>query len=88
MAATACRGSRPADGDNFAPLASLDWQVHVYGEGNRELLALCKERSLSAHVFPWREECDRAGLVRNALYLVRPDRYIGLAIFRTRARTR
>ncbi len=70
----------PVNGsDNFAPLTSLDWQVHVYGEGSRELLALCKQRSLAVHVFPWREECDRAGLVRNALYLVRPDGYIGLA---------
>ena len=70
----------PVNGsDNFAPLTSLDWQVHVYGEGSRELLALCKQRSLAVHVFPWREECDRAGLVRNALYLVRPDGFIGLA---------
>ncbi len=65
--------------DNFAPLTSLDWQVHVYGDATGEMLAACKERALPLHVVPWREECRRAGLLRNAVYLVRPDGYIGLA---------
>jgi 2-polyprenyl-6-methoxyphenol hydroxylase-like FAD-dependent oxidoreductase len=65
--------------DNFAPLTSLDWQVHVYGEATREMVAVCKERALALHALPWREECHRAGLLRNAVYLVRPDGYIGLA---------
>ena len=65
--------------DNFAPLTSLDWQVHVYGDATREMQAVCKERSLPMHVFHWREECRRAGLQRDAIYLVRPDGYIGLA---------
>jgi 2-polyprenyl-6-methoxyphenol hydroxylase-like FAD-dependent oxidoreductase len=65
--------------DNFEPLTSLDWQVHVYGEASREIVAICKERELSLHVLPWREECRRAGLARDAIYLVRPDGYIGLA---------
>ena len=65
--------------DNFAPLTSLDWQVHVYGDATREMQAVCKERSLPLHVFHWREECRRAGLQRDAIYLVRPDGYIGLA---------
>ena len=39
--------------DNFAPLTSLDWQVHVYGDAPREIHAACKERSLPLHVFPW-----------------------------------
>ena len=69
----------PNGSDNFAPLTSLDWQVHVYGDASREMLAVCKERSLALHVFPWREECRRAGLVRDAAYLVRPDGHIGLA---------
>ena len=30
------------------------------------------------HIFPWRPEMSRAGLSRNAIYLVRPDGYIGL----------
>jgi len=30
-------------------------------------------------VFPWRPEMSRAGLRRNAVYLVRPDGYVALA---------
>lgn len=66
-------------GDNFAPLTSLDWQVHVYGDAAPEILAVCKERKLPLHVFPWRPEMARAGLRRNAVYLVRPDGYVALA---------
>jgi 2-polyprenyl-6-methoxyphenol hydroxylase-like FAD-dependent oxidoreductase len=70
-----------ADGekDNFVPLASLDWQVHVYGEATKEMRALCTTRKLPLHVFRWRTEMRRAGLWRNAAYLVRPDGYVGLA---------
>jgi hypothetical protein len=65
--------------DNFVPLASLDWQVHVYGEVSNEMQAMCATRMLPLHVFPWRAEMRRAGLWRNAAYLVRPDGYVGLA---------
>ncbi len=33
--------------DNFAPLTSLTWQVHVYGEARAELTATCGELELS-----------------------------------------
>ena len=66
-------------GDNFAPLTSLDWQVHVYGDAVPEIQAVCNERKLPLHVFPWRPEMARAGLRRNAVYLVRPDGYVALA---------
>jgi 2-polyprenyl-6-methoxyphenol hydroxylase-like FAD-dependent oxidoreductase len=65
--------------DNFAPLASLDWQMHVYGEATPQMRALCDERRLPLHVFPWRREMRRAHLRRNAAYLVRPDGYVALA---------
>jgi hypothetical protein len=66
-------------GDNFAPLTSLDWQVHVYGEATPEIRAMCDGRKLPLHVFPWRPEMGRAGLRRNAVYLLRPDGYVALA---------
>ena len=66
------------DGDNFRPLTSLDWQVHVYGDPAPEIQRVCDERKLPLHVFPWRTEAQRAGLRRNTVYLVRPDSYIGL----------
>ncbi len=65
--------------DNFTPLTSLDWQVHVYGDAPPEIQAVCKERTLPLHVFPWRQEIGQAGLRRNAVYLVRPDGYVALA---------
>ena len=66
-------------GDNFTPLTSLDWQVHVYGDAAPEIGAVCQGRRLPLHVFPWRPEMDPTGLRRNAVYLVRPDGYVALA---------
>src|SRR5262249_20034221 len=59
--------------DNFPPLASLRWQVHVYGEPRGGLAAVCAELQLPLHVFAWQQAMRRAGLLRAALYLVRPD---------------
>jgi 2-polyprenyl-6-methoxyphenol hydroxylase-like FAD-dependent oxidoreductase len=73
--------------DNFAPLASLDWQLHVYGEATNDTVQLCQERQLPLHVFRWRPEARRAGLSQNAVYLVRPDGYIALAEQEGRAAT-
>jgi 2-polyprenyl-6-methoxyphenol hydroxylase-like FAD-dependent oxidoreductase len=67
------------DVDNFTPLTSVDWQVHVYGSATPEIRAVCEERTLPLHVFPWRPEVGRAGLRRNAVYLVRPDGYVALS---------
>ena len=69
-----------ADGaDNFGPLASLDWQVHVYGEVRGGLPETCAELGLPLHAFPWDENMARAGVERGALYLIRPDGHIALA---------
>jgi hypothetical protein len=73
--------------DNFTSLTSLDWQVHVYGEAAHTIQELCKERGLALHVVPWRVEFRRAGLRRNAVYLVRPDGYVALADPEGRAAT-
>ena len=67
------------DEDNFAPLTSLNWQAHVYGGATSELQAVCDGRQLALRVFPWRPEMSRAGLRRQAVYLVRPDGYVALA---------
>jgi hypothetical protein len=67
------------DTDNFVPLTSVDWQVHVYGDAAPEVRAVCDGRKLPLHVFPWSPEMSRAGLQHNAVYLVRPDGYVALA---------
>jgi 2-polyprenyl-6-methoxyphenol hydroxylase-like FAD-dependent oxidoreductase len=66
-------------GGNFAPLASLNWQVHVYGGPNAALGQFCASRKLEFRQFPWQATCEEAGLMQNALYLVRPDGYVALA---------
>jgi len=65
--------------DNFATLASLQWQVHVYGKPPEGVAEACAELELPVHVFAWQPQMRRAGLRRAALYLVRPDGYIALA---------
>jgi 2-polyprenyl-6-methoxyphenol hydroxylase-like FAD-dependent oxidoreductase len=65
--------------DNFAPLASLEWQVHVYGGPVPEIRTLCAERHIALHEFAWKPGMEGAGLQPHALYLVRPDGYVGLA---------
>jgi 2-polyprenyl-6-methoxyphenol hydroxylase-like FAD-dependent oxidoreductase len=65
--------------DNFQSLAAMRWQVHIYGVARPELSAWCAQRGLPLHTFPWREAHAAAGLARDALYLLRPDTYVGLA---------
>ena len=65
--------------DNFAPLTSLKWQVHVYGDVVAAVRDVCAELGLLLHVFAWRPVMQRAGFQKGALYLVRPDGYVGLA---------
>jgi hypothetical protein len=65
--------------DNFAPLTSLAWQVHVYGQAAQAVSATCAKLRLPLHVFAWETAMGRAGFVSGALYLVRPDGYVALA---------
>jgi hypothetical protein len=65
--------------DNFAPLTSLTWQVHVYGEVKQEVRDACAELLLPLHTFVWESGMQRTGLQNAALYLVRPDGYVALA---------
>jgi 2-polyprenyl-6-methoxyphenol hydroxylase-like FAD-dependent oxidoreductase len=63
---------------NYEPLAHMAWQVHVYGRAKPDLAAWCEERDVPLHVFAWRSQYEKAGITRDALYLLRPDTYIGL----------
>jgi 2-polyprenyl-6-methoxyphenol hydroxylase-like FAD-dependent oxidoreductase len=64
---------------NFASLTSIDWQLHVYGEAAADLRAVADRRKIPLHVFPWDKCMKQAGLLRDAVYLIRPDGYIGMA---------
>lgn len=64
---------------NYGALRSLDWQMHVYSSPAPEVQTWCAARSLPLHVFPFTRAARRAGIAEGALYLVRPDGYVGLA---------
>ena len=58
--------------DNFASLAAMTWQVHVYGTARADLIAWCTDNDVSLHTFDWQSGYEAAGLGRNALYLLDP----------------
>ena len=72
-------GESPGASDNFAPLRSLAWQVHVYGATTPALARLCSARGLALEAFPWSDSLGVAGFARDAPYLIRPDGYVGCA---------
>lgn len=65
--------------DNFVPLSSLDWQMHVYGTPEKGLPEACAARRLPLHLFAWSKATVDAGFKHDAAYLIRPDGYVGLA---------
>lgn len=59
--------------DNHAPLASMDWQVHLYGKAAP---AVIKFLPFPVHEFTWSRAAYKKGLKENVLYLIRPDGHI------------
>jgi hypothetical protein len=72
-------GMPGADESNFAALTSLDWQIHVYGDAAADIRALSERRKIPLHVFAWHQAMEGSGLLRGAVYLVRPDGYVAMA---------
>lgn len=68
------------DLDNFAPLQSLDWQLHLYGEVRPNVESLCERLGIPVHVFSWERDAQSSGFAQNAAYFVRPDGYVALAL--------
>jgi hypothetical protein len=63
--------------DNYGPLKSLDWQIHVYGECDNSVRQKASTWKLPLHVFSWSKAAEKAGFRQGELYVVRPDGYIG-----------
>ncbi|HEY2660729.1 MAG TPA: FAD-dependent monooxygenase [Caulobacteraceae bacterium] len=55
------------------------WQAQVYGQIHERLREACAEWGLSLRGFAWGAQMKRVGLVRDAVYLVRPDGYVAYA---------
>lgn len=68
-----------ARGDNYEPLATRSWQLHVYGRLSDGLQAFARKRNLPVYQLERNEDAGRKGLARDGMYLVRPDGYLGLA---------
>ena len=68
-----------AEADNAPNAAPIGWQVQVFGAAGDELVAWCLAHGVALHVFEWRQEYSHRGLARDAVYLLRPDSWVGLA---------
>jgi 2-polyprenyl-6-methoxyphenol hydroxylase-like FAD-dependent oxidoreductase len=68
-----------SDNDNYTPLRSLDWQVHVYGAATPAVAEASAKGDFALHAFAWRDAMGAAGLARDAAYFIRPDGYVGWA---------
>lgn len=67
-------------GDRWPMVSSeAGWRLEIYGDQQLRLEEFCKEKDFSLRLSPWSEEAAAAGIVRNALYLIRPDGYVGFA---------
>jgi hypothetical protein len=55
-----------------APLASLDWQAHVYGEVSASLRTSAGSRALPVNAFAWSEEAEAAGLAEDTSWARMP----------------
>jgi 2-polyprenyl-6-methoxyphenol hydroxylase-like FAD-dependent oxidoreductase len=65
--------------DNYAVLDGREWQAHVYGTPAAGIAEASAARGVAFHAFGWQDGMAKAGLTRNAVYLVRPDGYVALA---------
>ena len=65
--------------DNHEPLRRMTWQFHIYGKASPEFERLADGHDVPVCAFPWTKAAEIAGLGQNAIYLIRPDGYIGYA---------
>lgn len=65
--------------DNFEPLRTIGWQLHVYGAPSAVLENWSQCNMITLHAFSWHDAYEKAGLAKDAMYLMRPDMYVALA---------
>lgn len=66
--------------DNYAPLTSLDWQLHVMGSVDPTLARVAEAAKIPVHAWPWQPSHAARGFAEDGALLVRPDGYVALAL--------
>jgi len=69
-----------ASGDNFEGLDPRTWHVEVHGEVRQALKDWCAMNGVALHPHRWTTAAEKAGVQKNAAYLLRPDGYVALAV--------
>ena len=65
--------------DNYLPLRSFEWQIHVYGYAEKAMREAARAAGVPLHEFAWSAAMETARFAQNACYLIRPDGYIAVA---------
>ncbi|HFG8913882.1 TPA: FAD-dependent monooxygenase [Staphylococcus argenteus] len=65
--------------DNFVPLKSYDWQIHLYGTMTQDVKQLAYETGVPMYNVPWNKSMYAKGIKENSVFLVRPDSYVSVA---------
>lgn len=65
--------------DNFEPLKSYDWQIHVYGDVTQDVKKLANVSGLQLYNVSWNSSMNAKGIKENSVFLVRPDCYVSVA---------
>lgn len=66
-------------GENYKPLQSVDWQLHLYGETTPSLRKFADKNAMVLHEVKWTPDMGKSGIQKNSVFLVRPDGYIAVA---------
>ena len=66
--------------DNYQALKRIGWQIHVYGKADDYVKRWARRAPHSSRGLRVDRPMRHAGLRENALYLIRPDTYVGLAL--------
>ena len=66
--------------DNFAPLRSMAWQVHVYGIARPEFRASAQALGLPLHEFAWSDAAEAANLPKDTACVIRPDGHLAVLL--------
>jgi hypothetical protein len=60
--------------------ATMDWEARIYGPAPAALAAWCGEHRLALREIAFTAAHHAAGIKAGALYLLRPDTYVALAL--------